>query len=121
MMNKEALLLKHASNDMIYEITVGYKSSSTGLGKGLYGFGIGIGSCRKLSPENPNLIALLSYYTESRLGSKRWHTTSNPYGRFTRLDTGRTITIQGTELVSDYDYFLGTEVGKKIKVKYEPL
>ena len=120
-MNKEALLLKHASNDMIYEITVGYKSSSTGLGKGLYGFGIGIGSCRKLSPENLNLIALLSYYTESRLGSKRWHTTSNPYGRFTRLDTGRTITIQGTELVSDYDYFLGTEVGKKIKVKYEPL
>ena len=118
MLNKEILLLKHAPTGMIYEITVG-GSGAKGSGYGYYG---NFGSCRKLSPKCPDLRELRTYYTESHLGSKRWHTSSNLLGTFTRLDTGRSITITGGFNFSDpYDYFLGTEVGKKIKVKYEPL
>ena len=115
MNHKEALLMNRASNDMIYEITVG------GTGAKAVGYGYpGAGSSyRKLSPKCPDLKQLRTYYTESKLGNKRWHTDVNPSGTYTRLDTGRSFTYG--QSTASYDYFLGTEVGKVIKVKYEPL
>ena len=116
MIHKEALLMNRGADDLIYEITVG------GTGAKAVGYGYpGAGSSyRKLSPKCPDLIQLRTYWSESKV-TKRWRTYANPSGTYTRLDTGRSLTIQGSIKVSSQDYFLGTEVGKVIKVKYEPL